>query len=66
MKDLLKGFESLADVVEKIDNLVEQAGKTRGRVEKRKLLQEAQDLMDAYEEHCQRGGNDKKQFNPVI
>lgn len=66
MKDILKDFEYLNDAVEKIDSLVEEARKERKKIEKRKLLIQAQELADAYQEHCEAGGNHVKQFNPFV
>jgi hypothetical protein len=66
MKDILKPFEYLSDVTDKIDELIEAASKTRKKSEKRPLLSEAQALADAYPEHVSANGNDKKQFNPII
>lgn len=66
MKDILKPFEYISDVVDKIDSLVEQASKTRKPTEKRPLLREAQALADAYQEYVSANGNDKKQFNPIV
>jgi hypothetical protein len=66
MKDILKPFEHLPAIVEKIDNLVDQATRIKGKKDKRILLTEAQRLADAYQEHCEDGGNDKKQFNAIL
>jgi hypothetical protein len=66
MESILDSFEDLPSVVERIDILVSEATKTRGKKEKKALLSEAQTLADAYQDHCERGGNDKKQFNPFI
>jgi len=66
MKDILKEFETLPDVIHKIDNLTEQANKVKSKVEKRQLLTEAQKLADAYQEHCEAGGNYAKQFKQIL
>lgn len=58
-------FEYISDVPAKIESLIEEANRTRGRKEKRKLLKEAQELADQYQKHCEAGGNDKKQFNTI-
>ena len=60
--DILEGFESLTDVVNKIDDLVEQAHKTKGRKDKKLILTEAQKLADAFQDRCEKGGNHVKQF----
>ena len=61
----IDSFTYISDATDRIDQLVEQAKHSRGST-KQGLLVEAQSLMDAYEAHCRKGGNDKKQFNPVI
>lgn len=66
MEPLLEEFEWVGDAVEKIDNLVEQAGKTRGKKEKRKLLEQAQALADAFQRYCEAGGNTVKQFKRIL
>lgn len=66
MKDIIKDFEYLSLIIEKIDDLVFQASKTRGKKEKKILLTEAQALADAYQEYCEEGGNHVKQFNALL
>lgn len=66
MANILDSFEDLPAVVEKIDDLCLQAKKTKGKKEKRNLLGQAQELADAYQEHCEKGGNMKKQFNSFL
>lgn len=66
MKDTLKRFEYLSDATDELDTLIELASKTRKHSEKQRLLTAAQELADAYQEHCSAGGNDKKQFNTII
>lgn len=63
---LLDNFEFIDDAAEKVDKLVEQAERTKGKIEKRKLLTEAQNLADAYQKHCETGGNTVKQFKPLL
>jgi hypothetical protein len=64
--DLLKGYTYITDAIDEIDSLIEKANGTRNRKEKHSLLTKAQSLIDAYEEHCSRGGNTKKQFKDVL
>jgi predicted translin family RNA/ssDNA-binding protein len=63
---ILDQFEFIDDAAEKLDKIIEQADKTRSKVEKKKLLREAQTLADAYQEHCEAGGNSVKQFKQFI
>lgn len=65
MNNLLDFFEYISDVPDKIESLISEANRTRGRKEKRKLLQETQELADAYQAHCEAGGNHVKQFNQI-
>jgi hypothetical protein len=65
MEKLLEQFEHVTDVVDKVEELIAEAQRTRGRKEKQRILREAQELADAYQRHCEAGGNDKQQFNQI-
>lgn len=65
MHKLLQDFEFISDVPDKIESLIKEASTTRGRKEKSRILQEAQELADAYQEHCEEGGNNAKQFTQI-
>lgn len=66
MNKILAVFDYLSDAPLEVDRLIEEAGRTRGRKEKHELLVKAQALADAYQEHCSKGGNDKKLFNQIV
>lgn len=57
-------FEDLPAVVERIDSLVFEARTLRGK-EKKAKVHEAQRLADAYDKHCQAGGNTVTSFNLI-
>lgn len=63
---LLSDFENIHDAIFKIDSLVNEANSTRKKVEKRQLLTKAQKLADAYQKHCEDGGNYAKQFKQIL
>lgn len=66
MDKLLASFEYLSDAPLEVDKLLAEASHTRGRKEKHGLLEKAQVLANAYQEHCTKGGNNTKQFNQIL
>lgn len=64
--NLLDKFESLPDIVTEIDNLIFDAELVLTRKERKEKLQEAQALANAFQAHCEAGGNHIIQFNRFI
>jgi hypothetical protein len=61
--NVLNQFESLPDIVLQIDVLMFDATHAPDRKTRIAKAREAKSLADAYQQHCEIGGNNAKQFS---